>query len=725
MSEYFKVFVFCFIFIFIIKLNKNFNNKDKLNHNNFLINRKVYDVLFVNGCHSNVLPHPYRYRVLNQIEQLDAGFLNSIEIFYLRLNPLIIRDFRVIIFYRCPWTEEVGKAIDLAKTLKKKVLFDIDDLVIDKKYTDLIPYVQMLSPVDKNLYNDGVIRMRKTLKLCQGAITTTEILAQELKKYVPEVFINRNVASEEMFKLSELALKRKSKKKKSNEIIIGYFSGSITHNDDIEMIIPAIIKILKEFINIKLFLMGELDIPKRLKTFSSRIIKKSFVDWKKLPQYISNVDINIAPIKENIFNEAKSENKWLEAALVKIPTIASNVGAFKKVINNGKTGFLCNTNEEWYKALKDLALNKTLQINIGNNAFEICKKDYNSLRTGHRLSNYINSILNKHIGFVLPSLEISGGVKVALIHASFLQDDGWDVDLLVPETNKYLFEYKEHIFNVIGLNQAMIAAQYNILVATLYSTLFTILNYYKVQKRLYLVQNYESDFYSYGEFLRSEAEKTYSTNFGVEYITISKWCKKWLFEKYNKISRYAPNGIDLKEFTEHKRNLDKYKIRILIEGDNSSEYKNLDESFKIVEKLDKNKYEIWYMSYNAKPKNWYRVDRFINKVPYEKVGKIYEQCDILLKSSRLESFSYPPLEMMATGGYCIVAQNEGNIEYLKNKENCLLYEQGKIDEAINYIELLINDKNLQEHLYKNGLATAIERDLNNFKKQIVNLYIES
>ena len=528
-----------------------------------------------------------------------------------------------------------------------------------------------------------------------------------------------------MFKLSELALKRKSKKKNSNVIIIGYFSGSITHNDDIEMIIPSIIKILKEFNNIKLFLMGELDIPKGLKNFSSRIIKKSFVDWKKLPEYISNVDINIAPIKENIFNEAKSENKWLEAALVKIPTIASNVGAFKKVINNGKTGFLCTTNEEWYKVLKDLVLNKTLQINIGSNAYEVCKKDYNSLRTGHRLSNYINSISNKHIGFVLPSLEISGGVRVALMHASFLQDDGWDVDLVVPEANKYLFEYKEHIFNVIGLNTVTIAAQYNILVATFYSTLFTILNYYKVQKRLYLVQNYESDFYSYGEFLRREAEKTYSTNFGVEYITISKWCKKWLFEKYNQISRYAPNGIDLEEFTEHKRNLDKYKIRILIEGDNSSEYKNVDESFKIVEKLDKNKYEIWYMSYNAKPKNWYRVDRFINKVPFGKVGKIYEQCDILLKSSWLESFSYPPLEMMATGGYCVVAQNEGNIEYLKNKKNCLFYKVGKIDEAVDCIELLVNDKNLQEHLYKNGLATANERDLKNFKKQILNLYNES
>ena len=314
--------------------------------------------------------------------------------------------------------------------------------------------------------------------------------------------------------------------------------------------------------------------------------------------------------------------------MLKIPTIASNFGAFKKIINNGETGLLCTTNEEWYKALKDLILNKSLQYYIGSNAYQFCKEQYNSLKTGHRLSNYINSISYKHIGFILPSLEISGGVKVVLTHASFLQDEGWDVDLLVPETKNNLFEYNDHIFNVIGLNKAIIASQYNILVATLYSTLYIALNYYKVKKILYLVQNYETDFYPYGDFLRVEAEKTYSTNYGVKYITISKWCQKWLLENYNQNARYAPNGIYLKEFVPHKRNLDKSKIRILIEGDNSSQYKNVDESFKIIEQLDKNKYEIWYMSYKAKPKKWYKVDRFLYKIPFENVGKVYEQCVI-------------------------------------------------------------------------------------------------
>ena len=38
------------------------------------------------------------------------------------------------------------------------------------------------------------------------------------------------------------------------------------------------------------------------------------------------------------------------------------------------------------------------------------------------------------------------------------------------------------------------------------------------------------------------------------------------------------------------------------------------------------------MSYNSKPKEWYKVDKFLNKESYHNVTKIYKQCDILLKS---------------------------------------------------------------------------------------------
>ena len=74
--------------------------------------------------------------------------------------------------------------------------------------------------------------------------------------------------------------------------------------------------------------------------------------------------------------------------------------------------------------------------------------------------------------------------------------------------------------------------------------------------------------------------------------------------------------------------------------------------------------------------------------------KIYDSCDILLKSSKLESFSYPPLEMMATGGYCIVIPNDGNKEYLEDGRNCLFYNLGDINSEIKKIKALISDEKL-------------------------------
>ena len=45
------------------------------------------------------------------------------------------------------------------------------------------------------------------------------------------------------------------------------------------------------------------------------------------------------------------------------------------------------------------------------------------------------------------------------------------------------------------------------MVATLYFTIYSVLGYYKTKKHIYLVQGYETDFYSYGSFFRGVTEK--------------------------------------------------------------------------------------------------------------------------------------------------------------------------------------------------------------------------
>lgn len=680
---------------------------------------RVYkDVLFINGCDESV-PHPARYRVTHQREQLAANNISTGEVYYVNLQLDQVRYYRTFVFFRCPYTDMIGEFIKLAKKLNKKVLFDIDDLVVDTKYTDTIKYLDSMSKEERALYDDGVMRMGRTLKLCDAAITTTERLAEELGHYVPEVFINRNTASEEMCALSKEALKNKTRK--DDHVGIGYFSGSLTHNDDFELVLPALTKVMEKYPQVQLHVVGELDLPETLQQYKARVVSHPFVDWKKLPSLIAEVDINLAPLEQSIFNEAKSENKWVEAALVKVPTVASNVGAFQRMIVSGKTGILCDTEEEWVEQLSRLVEDKKERDRIAENAHRYCTKKCVTVYTGFPLVKFIKKYTTPNIAFILPSLNISGGIMVALWHAVMLQDAGMDVTLFNVDNSIQWCTFKEHQIPVMSQDLRLVEGRIDKAVATMWTTVAFLENYQNIEKRYYLVQNFETDFYEPGVPLRVFANQSYIPKVPIQYLTISKWCEEWLRDDYEQIARYAPNGIEKENFPYHKREMNG-KIRILIEGDCGVEYKNVDESFKITNELDKEKYEIWYMSYNAEPKDWYRVDKFLHKVPFDQVADVYNQCDILLKTSYLESFSYPPLEMMATGGYAVVVPNDGNKEYLVDGENCLLYPLGKIEKGIAAIERICTDKGLQEHLYECGIKTAQSRDWESIRKEIVALY---
>lgn len=674
------------------------------------------DILIINGC---TLPHPQRYRVDHQVEQLLASGVATDRINYTDLTMDKLKYYRGFIFYRCPITPTIEEFITTAKKENKTVFFDIDDLVIDKKYTKTIKYLETMSKEEKNLYDDGVERMQKTLRMCDYAITTTERLAEELKNYVSEVYINRNVASETMVELSESARKNKQS---HDDVIIGYLSGSITHNPDIEYVKPALIKIMTKYKNTKLKLVGEIELPDDLKEFQDRIIIEPFVNWQKLPEIIASIDINLAPLEDSIFNEAKSENKWLEAALVKTVTLASDLGAFHQIINDGVDGILFKNEKDFEKKLEKLVKDNEYREEIATNAYNRVIKNNVTTYSGHGLAKFIKSKLHKNIAFVLPTTNISGGVNVVIRHIGMLKKQGYDVTVINMDDNDTDIESRWGTVRVLKKHKTKFNGYFDTMVATLWATLDFIKKYPNVKNRMYLVQNYETDFADFGKFMRIEANATYEDETGVKYLTISKWCEDWLKEKFEKECKYAPNGIDLQQFEFKKRNF-KGKIKILVEGNSDDYYKNVDESFKIVEKLDKKKYEIHFLSYQGTPKKWYYVDKFMHKVPYSEVGKVYQEADILIKSSILESFSYPPLEMMATGGLVVVAPNGGNIEYIKDEENCLFYEPGNINDAVEKIERLAKDSKLREKLIKGGVNTSKSREWKKIENEIIELYI--
>ena len=324
-------------------------------------------ILLIDGV-ENIIPQCTRYRVLNKAEQLRKhGFkVKVVNLSEFELTQA--QNASHIIIYRSPISPELLRLCHLAKDYGKPIFFDIDDLVFDTLYTDQLSYTKGLPHHEKENYDANVRNYGYMLENCDGAITSTNQLQEELKKYQSKVLLNRNLASDDLIAISSQHIKDYSQP--SDIVKIGYFSGSISHNENFELIKPAIKQLLKKYSNVQLHIVGILDIPKDMKPFENQIVTHNYVDWDKLPALISEVDINLAPLVDSIFNRAKSEIKWIEAALVKVPTVASKIGAFSDMVIDGETGLLA-TDDQWFDKLEALVLAPESRQKLAESAYRV------------------------------------------------------------------------------------------------------------------------------------------------------------------------------------------------------------------------------------------------------------------------------------------------------------------------------------------------------------------
>jgi len=108
----------------------------------------------------------------------------------------------------------------------------------------------------------------------------------------------------------------------------------------------------------------------------------------------SQVDLAIAPLQMNPFNDSKSEIKVAECGRYKIPLIASDVGCYDETIVNGKTGYLIPHDaprSEWVKVLTKCLNNPKHIREMGENLHAISEEYFNLNKVAkHRLELYQN-----------------------------------------------------------------------------------------------------------------------------------------------------------------------------------------------------------------------------------------------------------------------------------------------------------------------------------------------
>ena len=325
------------------------------------------------------LPQCKKYRVCQKIElfgNLDIGC----NISDYRDIPRCFRLLQLathVIFYRVPYNSNYKAFLNECRRLGIYTFYDIDDPVFDKKVYLANTNIEFLEEKEKKqLLVNSELYFRAIQQVDKVFVSTPELkklIEYNIKK--PAIIWRNLVDSTGESNAVRLNYARKLECNEK-EVVLGYFSGSRAHEADFRVIELALLKTLEQYKSSKLIISGYLELPSSLEMLRNRIEKIEFSGYDSYYSVLSRVDINLVPLHNNKFNECKSAIRYMEAAIMKVPTIASKIGDYKNLIIDKENGMFAIDTDEWIYNLSWLIEDQKKRTELGENAYLSIKDKY-------------------------------------------------------------------------------------------------------------------------------------------------------------------------------------------------------------------------------------------------------------------------------------------------------------------------------------------------------------
>ena len=348
----------------------------------------VKRVAFFCGCHDN---RSERYRIDNIIEALKKYNIIADKYYDFSLKELLKnQNYDILVIFRGSY--EIRHLEPVVKMFKEKnipIVFDTDDLIFDERVMDWFDRIKHETQEKQERFKNSLKAYKKTLLDCDYATVSTSCIQSFFNAVgfdSKNSFVFKLGINEKQFKLAQ---KLNKVKKFDNEVIkISYLSGTATHNKDFEQAENAILKLLEEFPNLELHIVGPLVLNEKFDAYKKQIKRKKYMGYLSLLKYSAKMDINIAPLElNNPYNDCKAETKIFEAALVKVPCVVSPIDSYQKCIENEVTGYLASNDDEWYKYLKILVTDK-------NKRKEVAEASYEKIAIPFCVDNQISGLID-------------------------------------------------------------------------------------------------------------------------------------------------------------------------------------------------------------------------------------------------------------------------------------------------------------------------------------------
>jgi glycosyltransferase involved in cell wall biosynthesis len=229
----------------------------------------------------------------------------------------------------------------------KRIVVDADDAL---EITDDNPH-----KAEHEMTNASEV-IKITMQIADLITTTTPYLAEKLRKYNDNVVVLPNYIDLERWDLPKY-------QNTSDKIRIGW-AGSITHINDLKLVVNPLKRLCKEFKNLQLVFVGD---PRVGELFDGCPVENMVgVPFEVWPAKLHSLrlDIGIAPLADTEFNKCKSNIKWQEYSVAKIPGVYSNTVYQLRGIEP-RYALIAYTEDHWYQCLRNLIVSQALREDIG------------------------------------------------------------------------------------------------------------------------------------------------------------------------------------------------------------------------------------------------------------------------------------------------------------------------------------------------------------------------
>ena len=352
-------------------------------------------------------------------------------------------QYQIVAYHRSigPDFDKANRLIQMLNSLGVVTVCDIDDYWMPGKEHPIHDIIRV------NKINEKIVA---NLKVSKFVTTTTEIFADEIRKYNKNVIVFPNAINP-----NEAQFKEKTEE--SDKVRIGWLGGS-SHLHDIQLLDSGFSKLLNLKDKVQYVLCGfdtrgtvtEINgqtgeqtkrniLPaetvwaqyEKIFTQNYKIVSEGYKNhllkynqeeylgdngesylrvWTKpvtgYAKNYSKFDVSLSPIKNTMFNRMKSQLKVIEAGFYKKAIIASNIGPYtidlKHCLDNGNfvdgNAILVNearNHADWAKFIEKLVKNPNLIKDMGERLYETVKDKYNLNNVTNDRKQFYIDIANK------------------------------------------------------------------------------------------------------------------------------------------------------------------------------------------------------------------------------------------------------------------------------------------------------------------------------------------